>query len=124
MRLTMEVRVTTSENNRVVHSWVDNAWDQATSPRSLPAVRLWGDVILELVAEAEDMRLDPRISIRRTSVFAWPTAVPPERAAKFTAEKRRVELTIDPGLCAVARIDPVDELIDPVSWARLRDWLV
>lgn len=108
-----------------VYAWVLPDWrPMAAAPRTLPAVRLWGDVILELVAESEARLLDPPIGIRRESVFAWPTPMPPEQLAGSTVGRRRVELIVLADKCAAASVDAVHELLDPVSWRRLREWLI
>jgi hypothetical protein len=112
------------DTHRRVYAWVPPHWRSTDAPRALSAVRLWGDVILELVAESEARVLDPPIRIRRASAFAWPTPIPPEQLAGSTVGHRRVELTVLGEQCAAARVDLVHELLDPVSWRRLREWLI
>lgn len=115
--------MTPSDDYRTVFAWVADDWSPDVAPRSLPAARLWGDVVLELVAEAERLSLDPPIAIRRTAVFAWPTPLPPATAIGATLG-RRVALTVRPAPCAAANIERVHEVVDPQSWRRLREWLI
>lgn len=112
-----------SQARQRVYAWVTDEWNPSAPPRSLPAVRLWGDVILEVVAESRREAPRPPISIRSKSIFAWPDPLPPEPFADATAGRRRVELLVAAPECAVARIDVVHELFDPVMWRRLREWL-
>jgi hypothetical protein len=107
-----------------VYSWVAEDWSPDSPPRTLPAVRLWGDVILERLAARREFQPDPPVGIRRTAIFAWTERVAPQVLAGTTVGRRRVELKVSPELCAAARVDLVHELFDPVSWRALREWLV
>lgn len=109
---------------QTVYAWVRPGWDPSETPRTLPAIRLWGDVILELVAESQDRLFDPAVAIRRTAVFAWTAPVPPQFAASSTADRVRVELSVHGETCASADVELVNELFDPVAWRRLREWLI
>lgn len=114
----------TLKDRQRVYSWVTKDWNANEPPRTLPAVRLWADVVLEIVAESRPKPPQPPIAIRRTSIFAWPQPLPPELVASATVGRRRVELVIAPTECGVARIDIVQELFDPMSWRRLGVWLL
>jgi hypothetical protein len=118
------VSTMTPTNTQTVYAWVPADWQPDVAPRTLPVVRLWCDVVLELVAELEHRRLEPPVAARRTSVFAWPTPLPPENLAAMTASRRRVRLLVAGERCAVARVELVHELLDPMTWKRIREWLV
>lgn len=106
-----------------VHAWVATDWEPAVVPLTRPAVRVWGDVLLELVSERQGRVLQPAIEIRRTSLLARPSLVPLREGPMHGENCVPVELTVDPGLCAVARVDVGHELSDPIAWRRLREWL-
>lgn len=109
---------------QTVYAWVRRGWDPTDAPRTLPAIRLWGDVVLELVAESQDRPFNPPVVIRRSAVFAWRAPIPPQFAASSTADRIRVELSVHTETCAAADVQHVNELFDPVAWRRLREWLV
>lgn len=106
------------------YAWVAPGWTLDSSPTALPAARVWGDVILELVSERNALSLRPPIATRATALFAWPTPLPPEPAAQETANRVRVQLEVDPSRCAAADVQHAHALYDPISWRRLREWLV
>lgn len=114
----------TESDHQAVYAWVASDWLPSDAPRTLPAIRLWGDVILELVAERERRRLEPPVALRRTAVFAWPDPLPPQNVLGDTIGKRRVRLLIASEQCAAARIALVNDLYSPTCWRRLREWLV
>jgi hypothetical protein len=109
---------------RTVYAWVRPDWQALDAPRTLPALRLWGDVILELVAESQGRVFEPPVAIRRTALFAWTTPVPPEPAARAMPGRRRVEVSVRIDQCGAAQMGLVDELLDPASWHMLRGWLI
>ena len=114
----------TESDHHAVYAWVAPDWLPSDAPRTLPAIRLWGDVILELVAETERRRLQPPVAIRRTAVFAWPGPLPPQSVLGDTIGKRRVRLLVASDQCAAARVALVNDLYSPTGWRRLSEWLV
>lgn len=111
---------------RVFHwsSNLDDSGDPVTAPLLQPVVRIWGDVLLELIAERRGMGLVPTVAIRRTAVFAWASFEPPASLASFVSARSRVELTVDASRCAAARGDLADPLLDPGIWSGIRSGLV
>lgn len=107
-----------------VYSWVSGPTDLLDTPTTQPALRVWGDAILELRADQREMNLAPPVSTRRTALFAWVDPLPPEDLARVTAERRRVQLEVDQGRCAVARVDLIDAAFHTATWRALAEHLV
>lgn len=112
-----------SRPTRTVYGWFDPDVDPRLPARLLPAVRLWGEVLLELVAESSPHIVDPPVAIRSRSLFAWTTPLPPESFAGETARRRRQQIVVVEDECAAGRIDFVHELFQPASWRGLATWL-
>jgi hypothetical protein len=114
--------------NRQVYSWLDPArvrslpdLDGLYKPSAMETIRAWGDAIIELAVERKGITCYPPLSIRRTALFAWTTA--PDPNYREIAGKVPVSLTVDPGQCAVARMDLIHDVFNADSWRYLRDWL-
>ena len=84
-------------------------------------IRVWGDALIELVVERKGIACTPPLSIRRTALFAWTYA--PDLSYRETEGKVPVSLIVDPGQCAVARMDLIHDVFNAVSWHYLREWL-
>jgi hypothetical protein len=106
-----------------VFSWVGGPHELSQPPAVQPAVRAWGDVIIELVADRSQIRCDPPVTIRSTALFAWTTPLPPEHLSQLTAQRTRLLLEVDGSRCATARVDLIDPMFDPYNWRRLAEHL-
>jgi hypothetical protein len=113
----------------VVYSWLDPA--RAGAGPDLAAlfrdpvqevVRVWGDVVISLVADRRGISCSPPVSIRQTALFGWldPAVAPPPSAP---GEKVAVQLVVDPDRCAIARIDMIHPLFSVAMWRQLGEWL-
>lgn len=118
--------VGTTEGMAIVYTWTspDVEREVSSHSRSLPAIRVWGDSLLEYSANRLGIALDPPITERRNAVFAWLTGRPPSRLSVLGSPKIVRRLLVDSEECAVARIDHVDRLYQPPEWRQLKAWLL
>ncbi len=88
-----------------------------------PAIRAWGDTLLEIRSHARPAVEGPPLSIRRNAVFGslrrtlTPRDWRPDGAIQVT-------LAVDPAHCAAARWDLVDPLYSWPSWSQLKEYLL
>lgn len=116
-------------NPRTVYSWLDTArassgtdLDALFGITSQPTVRVWGDAVIRLVAERRGITCSPPVSIRSNALFGW-LRFPPVPARAASGPKVPVRLNVDPGQCALARIDLIHPVFDTVKWRQLGEWL-
>jgi hypothetical protein len=107
--------------NTVVYTWGTPAASEV-GPQPQTALRVWGDLVLEIVGNKQELVLDPPVTIRRDAVFALLRPDSPQ-AKRAPSDSQPVELTIDADRCAVARLDLADPLFTPDVWRRFHQWL-
>lgn len=106
----------------VVYTWQTPSASEA-GPEPRAALRVWGDLVLEIVANEQQLVLDPPVTIRRDAIFALLRPDVP-LAARAPTDSRPAALSVDAERCAVARLDLADPLFTPDVWRRFHQWLV
>lgn len=106
-----------------VYTWQASAGQTSAGQTSRTALRVWGDLVLEMVANDHDLSLDPPVSIRRDATFAL---LRPDvsAAARAPSGAQLVQLRVESGRCAVARIDLADPIFVSDVWRQFHEWLV
>lgn len=105
-----------------VYTWQADT-DLPPGRQARTALRVWGDLILEVIANERDVAVQPPVTIRRDATFALTRSDSPA-AARAPSDARLIELTVDADQSAVARLDLADPLFSPTTWRRFRQWLV
>jgi hypothetical protein len=115
--------------HRIVLSWVEASTADAITdgklppgPSTAPAIRVWADVILELIAQKSGLAPEPPLSIRRHALFGWMQRTPLPSSLQET-DRVQLQLEVDAMRCAVARREFVDGLLGPPEWRAMRMWL-
>lgn len=110
-------------------SWVDTSTATAITagqlplgPSTAPAIRVWADVILQLVGQRRGLAAEPPLSIRRTALFGWAQRTPLPVSLQET-DRVQLQLDVDATRCAVARREFIDGLLNPPEWRAMRLWL-
>lgn len=115
-------------DSRLVYTWIatgaGTSGDAVLKPASRPAIRLWGDALLEMVAERGNLTTIPSIAIRRHALFAWRDSSLPDALAEMAVGRQRQAVMVDEERCATARLDVVGDLYSQAGWRVLLDWLV
>ena len=105
-----------------VYTWQADT-DLPPGRQAHTALRVWGDLILEVVANERNLAVEPSVTIRRDAIFALlGTDIP--AATRAPSGAHLIELTVDAERSAVARLDLADPLFFPTTWRRFHQWLV
>ncbi len=104
--------------------WGVSGSDPLTPAPTQPAIRAWGDALIELIDERQERRALPPVSLRSTAVFAWTEPEPPARLAEAFRDRRRYELRVITSACASARADLIDAVFDAATWRGAGEHLV
>jgi len=116
----------------IVHTWTplkllgeNDIVNRLFNITSTPAIRVWGDVLLEIAAERSGIRTTPDLALRRRALFPWRSSAPPLERRRVPTGRTQVALEVDGSSSALARHDLIDFVLDLRSWisfcARLSD---
>lgn len=111
-------------STQTVYTWVPDGEPLTDAPRTLPACRVWGDIVLRSVADSLDPAPAPPVAIRSTALFAHSTPAPPPWLAGAGGARTVHEVEIDPTMAAVASAALADDLVGARAWGQLTEWLV
>lgn len=85
-------------------------------PVTRPAVRVWGDELLELWCERTGCVADPPLALRRRAGFGWPDTQVPRGLERSHDGRLRCRVDVDATLCAVADLRLLNPVFTEQGW--------
>lgn len=89
--------------------------------RCRPAIRAWGELLIQLQAQRSANAHRPPIEIRARSLFGWPDNA--QLNFVETSARWALRIRVDPHRCAVAKKNYIDPVFSWPSWSQLTAYL-